>query len=372
MLNILQTCFSASWGGLEIQALESSLRLVARGHSVTLACPRGTRLEDESRKAGIPVLALSVRGYLHPSAIRRLRTVLRSRQIDIIHCQLSKDIATVVPAMRLSGRSIPVVLSKRMGSYISKKDILHRFTFSGVRKVIAISEVIRKNVLDTTPVRPEDVVVIHDAIDTRRYSRRPEDRERIRAEFGFTPLTPVVGFVGRFSPGKGQDDLLDALALLRTDLPALRCLIVGEASRDEEEYEREIKSRCTALGLDRTVRFAGYRKDIPAVLAAFDIFVFPSHAEAFGVALIEAMASSLPVVSTNCDGVLDIVVDGTTGLFVDPRSPGQIAEAIRRLAADPALRNSLATAARERAVACFDQQTQTRRIEQLYFELLSA
>jgi glycosyltransferase involved in cell wall biosynthesis len=147
--------------------------------------------------------------------------------------------------------------------------------------------------------------------------------------------------------------------------------MVGEASRGEEAQERLIRSLCTSLGLDDIVQFPGYRDDIPAILAAFDLFVFPSHAEAFGVALIEAMATGIPVVSTNCDGVLDIVVDGDSGLFVDPRSPSQIAEALRRLVPDEGLRERLGRQARERVVALFDVEAQTDRIEEVYCGLLA-
>ena len=84
------------------------------------------------------------------------------------------------------------------------------------------------------------------------------------------------------------------------------------------------------LGLERIVRFTGFRRDVPEVMSALDLFVFPSHAEAFGLVLIEAMAMERPVVSTNCDGVLDIVVDGVTGLTVPPKDPVRLAAAIEQ------------------------------------------
>ena len=102
-LNILQTCFSRSWGGLEMQALEVTAQLRKRGHTVWLACNPNSRLLTEATQREIDVFPLDVEGYMHPLLIWRLRNFLREKNIDIIHCQLSKDIATVVPAMRLSG-----------------------------------------------------------------------------------------------------------------------------------------------------------------------------------------------------------------------------------------------------------------------------
>jgi glycosyltransferase involved in cell wall biosynthesis len=179
----------------------------------------------------------------------------------------------------------------------------------------------------------------------------------------------VIGFVGRFSPGKGHEELLEAAAILRIDHPLLRFLVVGEASHGEQEYERTIRAMSARIGLDDIVTFAGFRKDIPAVMAAFDIFAFPSHAEAFGACLIEAMAMERPVVSTNCDGVLDIVVDGETGLYVNPGNARELAEAIDRLIKNPVLRERMGKAGRTRVEKLFNQRTQIRKIETLYYEL---
>jgi glycosyltransferase involved in cell wall biosynthesis len=299
----------------------------------------------------------------------RLGNLIKRERIDIIHCQLSKDIATLVPAMKLSGRRVPIVLSKRIGSYVMKKDILHRFTYAKVSMVLAISSVIHKNVLDTTPVTPDRVLTLHHAVDTSIFSPSRVDRKRIRSTFGFDDATTVIGFVGRFSPGKGHEELLEAAAILRIDHPLLRFLVVGEASHGEQDYERAVRAMSTRIGLDDIVTFAGFRKDIPAVMAAFDIFAFPSHAEAFGACLIEAMAMERPVVSTNCDGVLDIVVDGETGLYVNPGNARELADAIDRLIKDPVLRDRMGKAGRTRVEKLFNQRTQIRKIETLYYEL---
>jgi glycosyltransferase involved in cell wall biosynthesis len=371
MLRILQTCFSPSWGGLEIQALEVSSLLLRRGHRVTLATPPGTRLAAEAGNAGIPLLTLDVRGYLHPLLQRRLSRFLREERIDLIHAQHSRDIATVVPAMLRSGRHSPVILSKRMGSSLVKRDLLHRFTYRHVACVLAVSEVIRRNVIATLPVPPERVITLHDAVDTARFDPARVDGSSLRTEFGYTPRDTVVGFVGRFSPGKGHEELLRAGVILQARFPDLRWLIVGEPSRGEEAYAERTRQMSTELGLDSVVRFAGFRKDIPAVMAAFDCFAFPSHAESFGVTLIEAMAMERAVVSTNCDGVLDIMVEGETGLMVPPQDPPALAEALGRLVEDAPLRQRFGTAARRRVCAMFDQEQQIDRLEEIYAKLLA-
>ena len=100
------------------------------------------------------------------------------------------------------------------------------------------------------------------------------------------------------------------------------------------------------------------------------IFAFPSHAEAFGAVLIEAMALERPVVSTNCDGVIDIVVDEETGLFVNPRKGKELAEALDRLIMDRELRIRLGKAGRRRVIEKFDIGKMISSIEDLYYESL--
>jgi glycosyltransferase involved in cell wall biosynthesis len=178
-----------------------------------------------------------------------------------------------------------------------------------------------------------------------------------------------VGFVGRFSPGKGHEDLLHAVREV-SNTHAMTLLIVGEASYGEEAYEATIRQLVAALGLEQVVVFLGFRRDVEAVLDACDLFAFPSHAEAFGMALIEAMAMELPVVSTNCDGVLDIVVDGVTGTFVHPGSPEELAAGLRQIIDNPEAGRQMGRAGRRRVLELFDRRAHLERIEAIYAELL--
>ena len=108
------------------------------------------------------------------------------------------------------------------------------------------------------------------------------------------------------------------------------------------------------------------------MMASFDILAFPSHAESFGVVLIEAMAMEIPVVSTNCDGVVDIVVEGETGIYVRPRAPGELARALIRLIDDPSLRKRYGEAGRRRVLELFDRRGQIDRLEGIYAGALAA
>ncbi|MDQ7053717.1 MAG: glycosyltransferase [candidate division KSB1 bacterium] len=176
----------------------------------------------------------------------------------------------------------------------------------------------------------------------------------------------VIGIMGRLQRAKGYAEFLHMAAQLKPRYPQCRFLMIGEASRGEEEEASAILDMIPALGLQDRVHWLGFRHDVPDVLAALDIFVFPSHAEAFGLVLIEAMAMRKPVVSSRCDGVLDIVEDRKTGLLVPPKNVDQLVKAVVELIDDPSLRERMGRAGRQRVEAYFNQEKMLQRLKEIY------
>jgi len=366
---ILQSCSSRSWGGLEMQALLECTQLKARGHDVTLLCTPKSRLEEEAIRACIETLPLELRASSYPFALDVLRRFLTRRGIEIIHAQISQDLPLLVAAAVFIPASPPIVLTKRVGSFISKRDPFHRWLYRHVSLVVAISEVIRKNVLDTCPIDTNRVVTLFDGVDLDRFDPDRIDPTALRRELGLGEGDFIIGMVGRFSPGKGHEEFLEAAKMIRSSLPEVKFLVVGEPSYGEEEYGKRIYESARLLTPEGTVIFSGFRADIPEVMAALDILAFPSHAEAFGDVLIEAMAMKLPVVSTNCDGVLDIVIDGETGIQVPPRDARALAHALMQLIQDDQLRRIFGEAARRRVEKLFDLRQRTEKMEGFYAQV---
>ena len=149
----------------------------------------------------------------------------------------------------------------------------------------------------------------------------------------------------------------------------LKFIITGEASFGEEEYEMQIRKMAEDLGL-KNIIFTGYRNDTKNILSAMDIFVFPSHAESFGLALAEAMAMELTSASSNSDGVLDITVDNETGFLFKNKDPEDLAEKIFKLVSDPQLREKFGRAARQRVIENFNIENQSDKILEIYKSLI--
>ncbi len=154
---------------------------------------------------------------------------------------------------------------------------------------------------------------------------------------------------------------------LNKEYKNLRYLIVGEPSRGEVEYAEKIKQLAKDYELENLI-FTGFRGDTPEVLAAMDIFAFPSHSEAFGIALVEAMAMKKPSVCSNADGVLDIAVDGETSYLFENKNAVDLKVKLKMLIESKETRISFGENARKRVIENFDIENITDKVLKIYQE----
>lgn len=347
-----------------------SRQLLARGHnSVILSSPE-SKLTEKARSTGLPVKALSFGGYFQPPAILKMAGYLRKNRFDLIHCHYGRDLWTLVPALKIAGK-IPLILVKHIGTQKGKNDSFHRFLYGNVDFMVANSETIHRNILQTHPVDADHVTTIHLGIDAGRFYPNPEWRRSARAEFGITEDEFVIGITGRLQRWKGHYEFLQMVAELQKKYPHVKFLIIGGASYGEEKEAEEIRAESVRLGLDKRVTFTGFRDDVPRLLNGLDLFIFPSYAEAYGLALLEAMAVKLPVIASDGDGVLDIVRNNETGILVPARKSAPLIRAVENLIRDPEKRQRLRKAGYRHFMTHFTARQMTDKIEALYFNLLN-
>ena len=345
--------------------------LSKRGHRVTALAARNSRLFAELERQHISTHDFSPKAYFDVFSTIKLIELLKRSSIDAIHAHYSKDLWSIVMACKFS-RAIPVVFIKHIGTQKPKRDPLHRFIYKNVSHTIAVSQVIKDNLLNTHPLDASRVSVIHHGIDMDYYRRSRGDREKIRCEFNIGDDDILIGTIGRLQEGKGHLEFLEMAGVIGKRYPASRFIIVGEPTYGEEDKAEIIykKAKETALA-DRLV-FTGFRADIPALLSAMDIFVFPSRAEAFGLVLIEAMSAGLPVIANRSDGILDIIEDGVNGLLIAPMNIDLWVERVERLIRHPELRSRLARSAVETVRLKFTLREMVVQVESIYNSCLSA
>lgn len=364
-MKILFTCLSKSWGGMEMYTLTSLKQLLKRNIKVELLCISESRLHIEANNLGIIIHAVKARGYFHPIGTIKTAALIRKGNYDLIHSHFSKDLWLLVPALNLLKSKIPLLLTKHVGSFILKKDKLHKWIYNRVNLAFAISKVIKKNLIETTPLKEEKIVILHNGIDTKKFDPEKVDEKKVRNEFKIKDDEIVIGMIARFSPGKGHEEFIEAAQNLNAKYSNLKFLISGEASRGEESYANKIKKMSEDKKL-KNIIFTGFRTDIPEIIASMDIFVFPSHAEAFGIALIEAFSMGKPSVCSNTDGVLDIAVDNETSFLFENKNSTDLTNKIMKLIESPETRKIFGMNARKRAVSIFDFDIITDKVIKLY------
>jgi glycosyltransferase involved in cell wall biosynthesis len=335
-MDILHVDPERAWGGGEVQVLALLRELAARGHRSRVAAdPRG-QLARAAAAAGFPVAPLAVANAIDVRAGVRLRRLVAGH--DVVHFHTARAHA-LAPFCRRPGARL--VVTRRM-DYVPRGGPYARWLYNrAVDAVIAISEGVRAALL-RAGVDADRIRVVPSGIDPTSADAPPGARAAVRAAWGVAADELLVLVLGALERRKGHAVLLAAAERL-AGLP-LRYVFCGAGNEGAA-----LAGAAAPLG-DRVV-FAGFRRDVGACLAAADVVALPSLHEGLGVAALEAMAAGRPVVASRVGGLAEVLVDGESGLLASPGDPASLAGALRRLAADPALRARLGQAGRARFLA---------------------
>jgi glycosyltransferase involved in cell wall biosynthesis len=240
-------------------------------------------------------------------------------------------------------------------------NVLKRLSYERALRVIAVSDGNREILVRKYGMPREKMIVIHNGVDCSKYAADARGAEQLRKKLGIPGGSLVLTCIGRLAEQKGQKYLVAALDILAKAGYPLFLLLVGEGPL-KTMLEEDAGNR----GVAGQVRFAGFRRDIPAIFDVTDIFVLPSLNEGFPLTLLEAMAAGKPVVATRVTGNAEAIVDGETGLLCAPASAEELAGKILTLIKDPQERAALGGRARDAALRGFDVAIMIDRTRALY------
>lgn len=357
-------------GGGEVFAASQALGLDRRRFAPSLCYFHGDdTLLPLLRDGGIPVTKLHSTGRFDGRALSELYGMLRDVDILQTHLPYSGIIG------RLTGRlaRVPVIVSTEQNNttdYGSRTRYLNDATLGLADAVVCISQGVMDSVVEDGWVARLSgqplLTVIPNGVDLARTAREvAQAGTEMRARLGLAPEHFVIGNVGRLEVQKGQKYLVDAMPRVLAAEPRARCVIVGKGPLADD-----LKAQVERLGLGDRVLLLGERSDVLQLLTAVDVFAFPSDYEGLGVVLLEAMAVGCPAVASRIPGIVDVVVDGETGLLVPRRDPAALADALVALARDPARRRAMSAAGRRRVEEVFGLDVVISRYDALYTDLL--
>lgn len=358
-MNVLQILPSLDVGGVETGTVDLACYLAKHGHKA-IVVSGGGRLVRELDRAGsrhytLPVGKKSLVTII--SMIGKLRAIIRKEDIDIVHAHSRVPAIIAYFACKLSGR---VLVTSAHGYY--RKHFLSESMGWGKRVIVA-SNIMAKHMMDNFGVPYDRVRLVPQGVDVDRF--KFIDHSAIYSEY-FT-----VGMVSRITPIKGHADFIRAVSILNRKIPRLKALIVGNAPKDK--YKESLELLVRRFGLGGVVEFVPATADVPSVMAKLDVMVSATVTpEAFGRSIVEAQASGVPVVSTKVGGVVDIIDDGSNGLFCAPNDPKDMAEKLLLLYGDRPLGAKLAAEAKKKVDLRFKSDMMMEKTVKVYEEALKA
>lgn len=340
---VLQLVLSLSPGGTERLVIEICRRLVDDVDTVVCCLDEPGDWAAEVTRLDIPVVSLARQPGFHPSLAVRLAAVIKRYRIGVIHCHhYSPYVYGLLAAvLHPSVRLVFTEHGRLHGAGLSpKRRLVNPLLARWPARICAVSAALKQDmVAEGFPERA--VTVVYNGIEP---GRRPQPAERaaMRTALQLPADAFVIGTVGRLDPVKNLTALLEARAWLGAQGLAAKVVIAGDGPE-----RAALADRSRALGLDDSVIFTGYRDDARALMTAFDVYVNCSLYEGVSLTILEAMASTLPVVATAVGGNPEVIVDHETGLLVRPH-PQAFAIALAALWADPARRHTMGEAGRWR------------------------
>ncbi|MBM3334276.1 glycosyltransferase [Candidatus Sumerlaeota bacterium] len=352
-------------GGIEKRLATILPRLNQSPFRVSVVCLRARGpLADSLEHDGVPVAVVPLRSRLDPRGIRALARWMRSEKVDLVHSHMYRSNVPATIAARVAGIKAVVCQVHNVNTWETwRQRWMDRLLLRWRRAMIAVSDEVKRDIVGNLGCPPDFVRVLYNGIDLREYASVRRD-PKLRHQLGIPEGRKLIVVLARLVPQKGHVRLLRALEAARGQLPPAHALFVGDGKM-RSALEDAVRNR----RLGDMVTFAGYRDDVPQILALADLSVLASDREGFSNAIIESLAAGVPVVATDVGGNSEVIVHGECGLLVALHDAEALGRGIQTVLSDDDLRQRMSNAARRRAER-FSLDRMIAETNRLYLTLL--
>lgn len=348
------------YGGAQ-QVVYLTQALQQKGIENVLVCPPNSEMIAAVDKQ-VVVEPVKMAGDLDVMQWLRLRRAIAHHRPDCVHIHSRRGVDTwgLLAAKSLN---VPVILSRRVDN--TEPRWWSKLKYPAYDKVIAISEGIRQ-VLLSQGIAPEQVKLVHSAVDTQRFTPSSAERQWLLDEFELPQNALVVANFAQLIERKGQDVIMRAAKQLIAEHPNLRVLLFGRGPK-LQQYQ----ARIDELGLQKIVQLVGFRQDVARNLPAVDIVAHPASMEGLGVALLQSSASGVPVVGFAAGGIPEAVAHNETGLLAPVGNQVQFTQDLNRLLQDPILREQMGRKGRAKMCSEFAIEVMAEGNLSVYLSVLT-
>ncbi|MBI4358111.1 MAG: glycosyltransferase [Candidatus Omnitrophica bacterium] len=367
-IRLLQLIWSLDLGGAEQVVMDLARGLDRQKFKTIVCCLNNKgRYAPSLERTGIKVIALHKRSKFDPFLVSRLKEIIRTERIDLIHTHLYS--AHLWGRMAAKATGVPCVSSEhgmdewRTGLRLT----LDRWYAPVSKRMIFVSEAVKQFYMKANPSLDGRCRIIHNGVDVASFQKSAEEKQAFRESLGLSQNEKVIGIVGRLVPEKAHVDFIEAIQLLVENRKDILGLVVGEGALLDP-----LKKRVEEAGLERHVLFTGFRRDVSSLYQVMDVLALCSLREGFPLTILEAMATGVPVVATEVGGVLEMAEHEQDSLLVPPSDSPALANAIHRVLEDEGLRAKLIENAKRKVSSRFSIARMVRDHESLYAEVLAS
>jgi len=355
-VHVLEILGNAIVGGMETYVNRLVRGLLPRNFRVTVLCPFTSPMTSALAAAGCDVIVAPITDDPRWATIQLAATLVVEQDIDVIHANLANAHALAALVSAVTGRPCLATIHGRAMSLLDLE--AHRLITTAHMTVVCQAAYYHALALGVDPQR------LHHIANGVEMDERIQPATSVHDTLGLPKGTRLVGFIGRLAPEKGPDLFVRMARLLANDLHDVRFVLIGDGP-----MRKGLEKLATELAIASHVHFMGVRDDVEALLPGLALTVLTSHAEGMPLALMEAMATGLPVVATAVGGVPELVEHGYSGYLVPPGDPRGLADAVKELLASEPLRLRMGAAARTRVRDRWPQSLFVERMGALLREL---
>ena len=325
---VLHLISSSGFLGAEHVLVELALYSKLSGLDVTIGVFENSRnpnyeLVDVARKRGLEVKIFPCEGRFDRNTVKMIRDYIKRSGINILHSHNYKSnfFARLTLSSRNNVKWVITNHGRRIGPLLLIYHFINSVTMRRADRVIVVSEEIALG-MKKQAISDAKIKLIHNGIDIEKFSNMRRNNH-LKRSFGFNGTSKIVGTIASLTPEKGHIYLLEAAKKVIDLFPECRFLIVGDGR------ERQFLEEKTAhFRLTENVFFTGSRKDVPEILSILDLFILPSLREGLPMALLEAMASKIPVIATSVGAIPKVLENRVSGILIRPKDSQAIVSAI--------------------------------------------
>lgn len=307
-----------------------------------------------------------------PCNLWRIRRLIRRKGIDIVHVD---GVTNFVPALAaaITGRPVVWTYNDHLPGLVKRPLLwlLNRLS----RVVIVQGQQLKESRTGHNVKLHAKTQVLYSCVDVDEFDPAQysaEQVERIKQTLGLPPATTVVGMIGNLNRLKGHAYFIEAAREIKEKVPSTKFLIIGHKLDTDRAYWEQLQHLAAGNGLEDDIVYAGFREDIPAVLAVMDVFVLASVLESCPVVVLEAMAMERPIVATDVGAVSELIGQGDSGLIVPSQNATALARAVQTLLDHPEDARRMARAARKRVESKYAVDRIAAQQRRLYEELTTS